>query len=268
MAYFLALSKQKLENKKDMLRDSQIQEINKVSRVEQSMVMPNAMLKTTFSNLIENNFVHYADFPLILINKGEAIDISTKFFKRCFDILFSLTAMILGAPIFLLVATLTKLTSRGPVFYKQERVGLHENPFYIYKFRSMRVNAEKAGPQLAKDNDPRITKWGKFIRKTRLDELPQFWNVLKGDMSVVGPRPERAHFIEQIVSKAPNYKKLLTIKPGITSIGQVNFGYAQTIDEMCERMLLDLQYLHGINFFSDISIIFKTVKVMFQGKGK
>ncbi|QNL52083.1 sugar transferase [Olivibacter sp. SDN3] len=251
-----------------MLRDSQIQEMSASGMSEQTIVVPNVMLKTSFSSLIEHNFAHYADFPLILINRGEAVDLSTRFFKRCFDVIFALTVMLIGLPIFLLLACITKLTSRGPVFYKQERIGLHEKPFYIYKFRSMRVDAEQTGPQLASDEDPRITPWGKFMRKTRLDELPQFWNVLKGDMAVVGPRPERAHFIEQIVAKAPNYKNLLTVKPGITSIGQVNFGYAQTVDEMCERMLLDLQYLHGINFFSDMSIILKTVKVMVQGKGK
>lgn len=251
-----------------MLRDSQIQEIKQATMTDQSIVVPNVMLRTSFASLIEHNFLHYADFPIVLINKGEAIDITTKLFKRSFDILFSLAVMIIGAPIFFLVAFLTKLSSKGPVFYKQERIGLNEKPFYIYKFRSMYTDAEKLGPQLASDADPRITPWGRFMRKTRLDEIPQFWNVLKGDMAIVGPRPERAHFIEQIVEKAPSYKKLLSIKPGITSIGQVNFGYAQTVDEMCERMLLDLQYLHEINFFSDVQIILKTVKVMFQGKGK
>jgi len=252
----------------NMLRDSQIQEMHAVAGTDQQLIMPSTMLKTSFSSLIENNLFYYTDFPLILINKGEAIDISTRFFKRCFDICFSFTALMFGLPIFLVLALLIKMTSRGPVFYKQERIGLHQRPFYIYKFRSMYMDAEKKGPQLASDDDPRITPIGKFLRKTRLDELPQFWNVLKGDMAVVGPRPERAHFIRQIVDKAPNYTQLLTIKPGITSVGQVNFGYAQTVDEMCERMLLDLQYLHGINFLSDMKIILKTLRVMFEGKGK
>lgn len=251
-----------------MLSNPQIKEIHQVSEADQSLTVQNAMLRTSFSNLIEHNFLHYRDFPIILINKGEVLDFGTKLFKRSFDILFSLAALILGSPIFLLISLLVKATSKGPVFYKQERVGLHEKPFFIYKFRSMYTNAEQQGPQLAADDDPRVTPLGRFIRKTRLDEIPQFWNVLKGDMAIVGPRPERAHFIKQIVSKAPIYKRLLAIKPGITSIGQVNFGYAQTIDEMCERMLLDLQYLQGISFSSDLLIILKTVKVMFQGKGK
>jgi lipopolysaccharide/colanic/teichoic acid biosynthesis glycosyltransferase len=163
---------------------------------------------------------------------------------------------------------ITKMTSKGPVFYKQQRIGINEQPFNIYKFRSMYVDAEKFGPQLSKDNDPRITKWGRIMRKTRLDELPQFWNVLRGDMSIVGPRPEREHFIQQIIAKAPGYKLLLSIKPGITSIGQVNYGYAENVDQMCQRMLFDLRYLNEVNILTDINIILQTVKVMVQGKGK
>jgi len=198
----------------------------------------------------------------------EGFDASTKIIKRGFDICFSLAVLVIGAPLFLLLALITKLTSRGPVFYKQERVGINGKPFYIYKYRSMKVDAEKNGPQLSKDNDPRITKWGQIMRKTRLDELPQFWNVLKGDMSVVGPRPERQHFIQQIVEKAPGYQLLLSIKPGITSIGQVYYGYAENVDQMCQRMLFDLRYLSEVNIQTDLSIILQTVKVMFQGKGK
>jgi lipopolysaccharide/colanic/teichoic acid biosynthesis glycosyltransferase len=198
----------------------------------------------------------------------EGFDASTKVIKRAFDICFSLAVLVLGAPLFILLALITKLTSKGPVFYKQERVGINGKPFYIYKYRSMKVDAEKDGPQLSKDNDPRITKWGQIMRKTRLDELPQFWNVLKGDMSVVGPRPERQHFIQQIVEKAPGYQLLLSIKPGITSIGQVYYGYAENVDQMCQRMLFDLRYLNEVNIQTDINIILQTVKVMFQGKGK
>jgi lipopolysaccharide/colanic/teichoic acid biosynthesis glycosyltransferase len=132
----------------------------------------------------------------------------------------------------------------------------------------MYVNAEKVGPQLSKDNDPRITKWGVVMRKTRLDEIPQFWNVLKGEMSVVGPRPERQHFITKIVEKTPGYKKLLRLKPGLTSIGQVRYGYAENVDQMCNRVRYDMLYLQNMNFNSDIDIIFRTVKVMVQRKGK
>ncbi len=132
----------------------------------------------------------------------------------------------------------------------------------------MIVDSEVNGPQLTTDGDPRVTKWGNFMRKTHLDELPQFWNVLVGDMSVVGPRPEREFFIEQIVKKAPSYKNLLSLKPGITSIGQVDYGYAENIEEMCERMTLDLDYLDEVNLAKDLSIIVKTVGTMIYGKGK
>ncbi len=132
----------------------------------------------------------------------------------------------------------------------------------------MYTDAEKHGPQLSKDNDPRITKWGNVMRKTRLDELPQFWNVLKGEMSVVGPRPERQHFIEKIVETTPNYKKLLRLKPGLTSIGQVHYGYAENIEQMRTRVRYDLIYLQNISLNSDLDIIYKTVKVMIQRKGK
>lgn len=198
----------------------------------------------------------------------DGFDTTTRIIKRAFDICFSLAVIILGFPLFLILAAITKLTSKGPVFYKQQRIGIKGKPFDIYKFRSMQEDAEKSGPQLSKDNDPRITKWGQIMRKTRLDELPQFWNVLKGDMSVVGPRPERKHFIRQIIKKAPGYKLLLRIKPGITSIGQVSYGYAENVDQMCQRMLFDLRYLNEVNIRTDINIILQTVRVMFQGKGK
>lgn len=238
-----------------MVRNSQKQHTVH-SGYEQSMMVPSLI---SFSNFGGNS----SRFTI-----KEGFDLSTRIVKRAFDICFSLTAIILGLPLFLLLIVITKLTSKGSVFYKQERIGKDEKPFYIYKFRSMRVDAEKFGPQLSKDNDPRITKWGQIMRKTRLDELPQFWNVLKGDMSVVGPRPERAHFIKQIVQKAPGYKLLLRIKPGITSIGQVNYGYAENVDQMCQRMLFDLRYLNEVNLQTDFNIILQTVKVMFQGKGK
>lgn len=238
-----------------MIRNSQKLQIVH-SEYEQSLMIPPLR---SFANLTTGS----AGF-----NLREGFDISTKLIKRGFDICFSFMALLAGSPLLLLLMLITKVTSEGPVFYKQERIGINGKPFFIYKFRSMRVDAEKSGPQLSKDNDPRITKWGQIMRKTRLDELPQFWNVLKGDMSVVGPRPERQHFIQQIVEKAPGYQLLLSIKPGITSIGQVYYGYAENVDEMCQRMLFDLRYLNEVNILTDINIILQTVKVMFQGKGK
>ena len=239
-----------------MLRDNQKQAVGDGYNYGRGVMVPNLR---TFSNLNggANRFT---------IKEG--LDTSTMIFKRAFDICFALLVLVLGLPLYLILMVITKLTSPGPIFYKQERIGIHEEPFEIFKFRSMRVDAEQSGPQLSKDNDPRITKWGEFMRKTRLDELPQFWNVLRGDMSVVGPRPERKFYIQQIVAKAPGYKTLLSIKPGITSIGQVYYGYAENVDQMCQRMLFDLRYLNEVNFQTDINIILKTVQVMFQGKGK
>lgn len=234
-----------------MIRSSQKQDIGYIG-YEQSLMIPQY-----------NPALGKAGFRI-----REGFDATTQFIKRAFDICFSFAVLVIGAPLFILLALITKVTSKGPVFYKQERVGINGKPFYIYKYRSMTVDAEKNGPQLSKDNDPRITKWGQIMRKTRMDELPQFWNVLKGDMSVVGPRPERQHFIKQIVEKAPGYQLLLSIKPGITSIGQVYYGYAENVDQMCQRMLFDLRYLNEVNIQTDISIILQTVKVMFQGKGK
>jgi lipopolysaccharide/colanic/teichoic acid biosynthesis glycosyltransferase len=198
----------------------------------------------------------------------EGVEFTTRFVKRCFDIAFSSVVMLLGLPVFLAVMATTWLTSGGPIFYKQERIGRNGTPFYIYKFRSMIVESEVNGPQLTTDDDPRITPWGKIMRKTHLDELPQFWNVLKGEMSIVGPRPERAFFIRQIAERAPAYWKLLAIKPGITSIGQVDYGYAENVDQMVERMSLDLRYLEEVNIFTDLEIILKTVGTMVGAKGK
>lgn len=228
-------------------------------------------IKVVSDLILSNNYaqlVHYDSVPVLYITTHPDISLKIRFLKRSFDIIFASAVFIFGAPVFLLIYLITKATSKGPAFYKQERIGRNHKPFYMYKFRSMYVDAEKHGPQLAKDNDPRITKWGVFIRETRLDEIPQFWNVLKGEMSVVGPRPERQYYIEKILENAPNYKKLLRLKPGLTSIGQVHYGYAENVNQMCERMKYDLIYLQNINLNSDLNIIYKTVKIMVQRRGK
>ncbi len=190
------------------------------------------------------------------------------FLKRSFDLVFSFFAILFLTPIYLLIALIVKFNSDGPVFYKQERIGRGGKPFYIYKFRSMYVNAEKAGPALSSQDDPRITKVGKVLRKLRLDELPQFWNVLIGDMSIVGPRPERAFFIRQIVQKAPHYRHLHKVRPGVTSWGQVKYGYAENVEEMVERLKYDILYIENISLSLDIKIILYTVIVMIEGRGK
>jgi len=188
--------------------------------------------------------------------------------KRIFDIVFSLVALILLSPILIVLAVLIKFSSHGPIFYKQERVGHKGLPFKIFKFRTMKVNAENNGPQLSKDNDPRITSIGRILRKTRLDELPQFLNVLIGDMSVVGPRPERQFFIDQIIKVAPYYKRLHRVKPGVTSWGQVKYGYAENVEEMVERLRYDILYIENLSLSLDIKIILYTVLIMIQGRGK
>ncbi|MCR4815684.1 MAG: sugar transferase [Bacteroidales bacterium] len=188
--------------------------------------------------------------------------------KRLMDILLSLLAMILLSPVFVITALIVKLTSPGPVFYAQERVGYRGKPFKMHKFRSMYVDAEAGGPALSKDDDPRITPFGRVMRKYRLDEIPQFYNVLRGTMSIVGPRPERQFFIDKIVERAPEYLLLQKVKPGITSWGQVKYGYAENVDEMVERLRYDLLYLENMSLATDIKILVYTVLIILQGRGK
>ena len=169
--------------------------------------------------------------PLVQVTP-ELMPIWQRVVKRAFDIVASILALVILSPVFLACAIIVKATSKGPVFYAQERIGKGGKPFKMSKFRSMRVDAESSGtPQLSSDDDPRITKFGKFMRKVRLDEIPQFWTVLKGDMSLVGYRPERQYFIDKIMEKAPYYRLLLKVKPGITSWGEVKYGYAENVDE-------------------------------------
>lgn len=187
--------------------------------------------------------------------------------KRTSDIIVSLLALIVLLPIYLLIAIAVKTDSRGPIFFCQERVGLSGRPFQIYKFRSMRVGAEDLGPQLSNKMDRRITRLGHYLRKYRLDELPQFWNVLRGDMSLVGPRPERDFYIRQIMDIAPHYSRLLQVRPGITSWGQVKYGYASTISQMVERLRYDLLYVDNCSVGMDLKILGYTVKIVLTGKG-
>lgn len=188
--------------------------------------------------------------------------------KRLMDIVVSVLALVVLSPVFLITAAIIKATSPGPVFYAQERVGYRGKPFKMHKFRSMYVDAEAAGPALSKDDDPRITPFGRIMRKYRLDEIPQFYNVLKGTMSLVGPRPERQYYIDRIVERVPEYVLLQKVKPGITSWGQVKYGYAENVDEMVERLRYDLLYLENMSIATDIKILLYTVLIILQGRGK
>ena len=187
--------------------------------------------------------------------------------KRLADVVSSALALVLLSPLFLVVAIIIKRDSPGPVFFSQERIGRSGKPFHIYKFRSMRSDAEKDGPRLSSTIDRRITRVGRYLRKYRIDELPQFWNVMRGDMSLVGPRPERDFYIRQIMDIAPYYSKLLQVRPGITSWGMVKYGYASTVFQMVERMRYDLMYINNCSIAVDLKILGYTVRTVLTGKG-
>ncbi|MDR0437774.1 MAG: sugar transferase [Bacteroidales bacterium] len=205
---------------------------------------------------------------LLLLN-DDPLPAWQSFFKRAADIVLSFLFGVLLIPLILVVIWKVKRSSKGSVFYKQERIGLYEKPFLMYKFRSMYQNAETPNqPMLSSETDERVTPFGRFMRKYRIDELPQLWNVLKGDMSLVGPRPERQYFIDQIVKISPQYKLLLRVKPGITSWGEVKYGYASSVDQMIERMAFDLQYIDNMSLSNDLKILIYTVATVLRGEGK
>lgn len=219
-------------------------------------------------------------------------------FKRAFDIFFAGAALLLLTPVILAAAVFIRLESAGSVFYKQERIGLNRRrsdrrsdlapgyagqdrrmsndrrkkihaglPFNIYKLRTMYINAEKAGPTLSSKGDPRITKIGSLLRRTRIDEIPQFINVIKGDMSIVGPRPERSFFINKVRREVPEFPLRLHVKPGITGLAQVENGYTETVEQMTGKLYYDLKYISGLSIVQEIKILFKTVFVVVSGKG-
>ncbi len=206
--------------------------------------------------------------PLVCISSPN-ISASTANIKRTIDVCASALALILLTPLFAVLAVAVKLDSPGPVFFRQTRLGLGGKPFSIIKFRSMINNAEPDGrARVTVDNDPRITRVGRLLRKYRLDELPQFWNVLRGEMSLVGPRPERREFADRIAERVPLYPMLYQVRPGITSWGMVRYGYASSLEQMIERLRYDLIYLESISLSTDLKILLHTVNTVVSGRGK
>jgi len=205
--------------------------------------------------------------PLLKISNG-LMPVWQEKIKRLLDVVISLLALIIFSPVFIILAIMIKTSSKGPVFYSQERVGKFGKPFTIYKFRTMVNGAETNGPLLSSSNDGRITGIGQFLRRTHLDEIPQFVNVIWGEMSLVGPRPERKYYIDQIAKEAPYVTHLQKVRPGITSWGQVKYGYASNVEEMVERLQYDMVYLKNISLYVDFKILIYTVMDCVRAKGK
>jgi exopolysaccharide biosynthesis polyprenyl glycosylphosphotransferase len=264
--------KQIIEEKKieEVIIAVEYSEHDKIERILDALIDSNVIVKAIpgmyeiFTGKVKMTAI--MGTPLIEISH-QLIPSWQENLKHFTDIMLSLIALIISSPVFLFLIAGIKLTSRGPIFYRQERVGKNGKIFTIYKFRSMFVGSEQNGPELSSKRDCRITPFGRFMRKSRLDEIPNFYNVLRGDMSIVGPRPERQHFINQIVERAPQYLQLLKVRPGITSWGQVKYGYAENIDQMIRRMKYDLIYLDNMSLYVDFKIMIYTILTVIQRKG-
>ena len=204
----------------------------------------------------------------LIFSDGFRVGLVHSFFKRVFDVLASVVLLVFGLPLIIVAAIAIRLESKGPIFYRQERLGLGGQPFLLLKFRSMKVDAESSGvPQWAEQNDSRITRIGNFIRQTRIDEIPQILNVLRGDMSFVGPRPERSYFVEQLTQKIPYYFERHRVKPGITGWAQLNYSYGASIEDAKEKLKYDLYYIKNCSVFLDLIILMQTARVIVWPNG-
>jgi len=269
-----------IHNIKEIIENNNVEEViiaiessehDKINYILTNVVCRNVVIKVipTLYDILTGS-VHMTNIyssPLIQITRDAMPEWQINL-KRIIDVLFSIIAIIILIPLYIFLMMGVRLSSKGPIFYSHQRIGRFGKPFTIYKFRSMIPNAETNGPALSSKNDPRITKFGLFMRKTRLDELPQFYNVIIGDMSLVGPRPERQFYIDKIMERAPYYSHLQKVRPGITSWGQVKFGYAENVEEMIERLQYDLIYIENMSLYVDFKIMIYTIKIIFQGSGK
>jgi len=243
-------------------------EINKVTNVLEQEKVRLKIIPDLFDMMSGAVRMHNVIGPALIEINHDTIPTWQIFLKRVIDFVASALVLFILSPLFLVLAILVKLSSPGHVFFKQIRLGYKGKPFYIYKFRTMYVDSENEGPKLSSKNDSRVTKIGKWLRRYRLDELPQFYNVLTGVMSLVGPRPERKFFVDQIVKIAPHYKHLHRVKPGITSWGQVKYGYAENVDQMVERLKFDILYIENRSIAVDFRILIYTVITILQGRGR
>jgi sugar transferase (PEP-CTERM system associated) len=222
---------------------------------------------TTYERITGKIFTEGLTPSWLVFSDGFRASRGTRFIKRASDVLLAFAGLVLAAPLMLLTAIAVRLDSRGPILYRQERVGQHGRTFTLYKFRSMRADAEQSGPVWAKDNDNRVTRVGRFIRLTRLDEMPQLWNVLRGEMSFVGPRPERPFFVEQLTAVIPFYEERHVVKPGVTGWAQVKYRYGSSVEDAMEKLRYDLYYIKHLSNIFDLTIFVDTVKVIVSGKG-